>query len=300
MVVLLAVATLGAVGACAGRSAQPAPSPPDARRAPAAAPTPEPVVAAERAFAADGLALGIKRSFLKHSADDAIILQPDPVNAHEAMGQMPDPEPGAKLPQLVWWPLWAGVARSGDLGFTTGPFHFNDKPIGHYFTVWKKQPDGSWKWIFDGGVDADPVGQPAAGAPVGFLPLASHGSASPQAAAAEVRAAEAELARRAASDLSGAYLAYLAEDGRMHTDGLKPAIGRSAFPAALDTRGAAMEFAFLGGGASRAGDLVWTYGDARWSAGGQSRRGHYVRVWQKRGATWRLVFDQIVPYRGKS
>ncbi|MDB5470187.1 MAG: hypothetical protein JWR84_1747, partial [Caulobacter sp.] len=39
--------------------------------APTPAPlTPAPVVAAERAFAADGLAMGIKQSFLKHMADD--------------------------------------------------------------------------------------------------------------------------------------------------------------------------------------------------------------------------------------
>lgn len=285
----LAVVAMAA-GACGAAS----------QNAPALAPTPEPVVAAERAFAADGLALGIKRSFLKHSADDAIILQPDPVNAHEIMGQMPDPEPGAKLPALVWWPLWAGMARSGEFGFTTGPFRFNDKPIGHYFTVWKKQPDGSWKWIFDGGVDADPVGQPGAGSPVGYLPPAPGGSASPQAAAAEVRRSEDDLARRAASDLAAAYLAYLADDGRLHTHGIKPALGAAAFPAALAARGAAMEFAYLGGGASQAGDLVWTYGDARWQADGQARRGHYVRVWQKRESGWRLVFDQVVPFRGKT
>lgn len=266
----------------------------------ASTPTPEPVVAAERAFAADGLALGIKKSFLRHSADDAIILMPGPVNAHESLGKAPDPEPGAKLPALVWWPLWAGVARSGELGFTTGPFHLDDKPVGHYFTVWKKQPDGSWKWVFDGGVDADPAGQPAAGSPVGYLPLAAAGSATPAAAAAEVRTSEEDLARRAASDLAAAYLAHLADDGRMHTDGLKPALGRSAFPAALAARGTAMELAYLGGGASDAGDLVWTYGDARWQRDGQARRGHYVRVWQKREKGWRLVFDQIVPFRGKA
>ena len=41
--------------------------------------TPAPVVAAERAFAADGAALGFKASFLKHSAPDAIVIQPEPL-----------------------------------------------------------------------------------------------------------------------------------------------------------------------------------------------------------------------------
>ncbi len=141
---------------------------------------------------------------------------------------------------------------------------------------------------------------PAPDSPAGYLPVAANGSASPQAAAAEVRTSEDDLARRAAVDLSAAYLAYLADDGRVHTHGLKPALGKAAFPAALAARGTAMEFAYLGGGASQAGDLVWTYGDARWQAEGQATRGHYVRIWQKREAGWRLVFDQIVPFRGKT
>jgi ketosteroid isomerase-like protein len=288
------LALLALTGACA-RPAGPATQPVAAEPA---APTTDVVVAAERAFAADGLALGFKASFLKHSAGDAIVIQGEPVNAHENLAKVPDPVPGAKLPRLVWWPLWAGIARSGDLGFTTGPFTLDDKPIGHYFTVWKKQPDGSWKWVFDGGVDADPVGQPPPGSPAGSLPLATAESSSPDAATADVKAAEAELARRAASDLAAATLAYLADDGRVHTAGMPPATARAGFAGAIEMRGKTMELVHLGGGASMAGDLVWTYGEARWVDGGQARRGHYVRMWQKRSEGWRIVFDELVPPRG--
>ena len=72
-----------------------------------AEPDPSAVVAAERAFAADGLAHGIKRSFLAHSAPDAILFAPDPVNARELYADRPD----KPHPPLVWWPLWAGIAR---------------------------------------------------------------------------------------------------------------------------------------------------------------------------------------------
>ena len=56
--------------------------------------TAAPVVAAERAFAADGLSMGIKQSFLKHMADDAIVFQPEPMNARTAISAQPD-TPGA-------------------------------------------------------------------------------------------------------------------------------------------------------------------------------------------------------------
>ena len=59
--------------------------------------------------------------------------------------------------KLVWQPEKVGVARSGDLGYTSGTYvwTFKDasgKPVsdkGKYLTVWKKQADGSWKVLFD-------------------------------------------------------------------------------------------------------------------------------------------------------
>ncbi|MDB5469952.1 MAG: hypothetical protein JWR84_1512, partial [Caulobacter sp.] len=115
------------------------------------------VAAAERAFAADGLAMGVKPSFLKWSTPDAILLLAEPVNVHAFFAGRPDPQPGA--PPLVWWPTWVGIAKSGDLGISTGPVEVGGQRGSHYFTVWKKQaPDakggGGWKWIYDGGVGA--------------------------------------------------------------------------------------------------------------------------------------------------
>jgi ketosteroid isomerase-like protein len=291
-----ALLALSASGACS-KTPPPPPPPPAPAVSQAPPPTPAPAVEAERAFAADALAMGIKGSFLKHSADDAIVLEGTPVNAHEKLSKAPDPKPGQKGPKLVWWPLWAGMSKSGDLGFTTGPFAVNDRRAGYYFTVWKKQADGTWKWVFDAGLDADPNGAPGEGTPAEYLPLAAAGSSSPEAASSEVKAAEAELAKRAANDLPGAYLAHLADDARVHSDGVAPGKGRASFAAALAPRGNAAEFSYAGGGASQAGDLVWTYGSAHWGAGAEAKRGHYARIWQKRAEGWRLVFDEILPPR---
>jgi ketosteroid isomerase-like protein len=59
--------------------------------------------------------------------------------------------------KLEWHPDQIAVARSGDLGYTSGAYvwTFKDasgKPAsdkGKYLTVWKKQPDGSWKVLLD-------------------------------------------------------------------------------------------------------------------------------------------------------
>ena len=54
--------------------------------------------------------------------------------------------------QLRWKPLGADVAQSGDLGYTWGAYESAPSGRrGHYLTIWKRQPDGSWKVVADVG-----------------------------------------------------------------------------------------------------------------------------------------------------
>jgi ketosteroid isomerase-like protein len=55
---------------------------------------------------------------------------------------------------LTWTPFKAEAAKSGDLGYTIGNWKFvttDSTYYGNYYTVWKKQNDGSWKFVLDGG-----------------------------------------------------------------------------------------------------------------------------------------------------
>ena len=260
--------------------------------APTPAPlTPAPVVAAERAFAADGLALGIKQSFLKNMADDAIVFQPDPVNAREAVSAQSD-APG---PKLEWWPVWAGIAASGDLGFTTGPYAVNGTRRGHYVTIWKKQADGSWKWVYDGGPASSAKDAPGPTSTPGYLMVAKTSAGDEATAFASAQAADAALNTAASEDLVAAFTAVLVCEARVQGSPNPPAQGCTTFRTELASRGRRGVFATLGGGASSGGDLAWTYGDADWTVADTAIRGHYVRVWQHRGDSWKLVFDQLIP-----
>jgi ketosteroid isomerase-like protein len=267
--------------------------PASAARKPAPPPpvTPAPVVAAERAFAADGLAMGVKQSFLKNMADDAIVFQPDPMNAREAISAQSD-APG---PKLEWWPTWAGIASSGDLGFTTGPYAVDGVRRGHYFTIWKRQQDGSWKWLYDGGAGSNAKEAPGPDRNPGYLTLSNQAGRYPEGAFAEAQKAEAVLNAAAAEDATAAYIAALVCEGRIQGSPAAPAQGCASFRDELAMRARQITFSPLGGEASAAGDLAWTYGDAAWTDEGKPRRGHYVRIWQSRAEGWRLVFDQILP-----
>lgn len=60
---------------------------------------------------------------------------------------------------LNWRPVYADAANSGDLGFTVGEYVFTGRGttgtvvqrFGKYLTIWKKQPDGEWRFVVDGG-----------------------------------------------------------------------------------------------------------------------------------------------------
>jgi ketosteroid isomerase-like protein len=59
--------------------------------------------------------------------------------------------------KLTWRADRAGVARSGELGYTSGKYKVSFKGAsgktilekGKYLMVWKKQKDGAWKVLFD-------------------------------------------------------------------------------------------------------------------------------------------------------
>jgi ketosteroid isomerase-like protein len=48
----------------------------------------------------------------------------------------------------------AEASISGDMGYTFGNWKFTKKDrvmYGNYSTIWKKQVNGSWKFVCDGG-----------------------------------------------------------------------------------------------------------------------------------------------------
>jgi hypothetical protein len=244
---------------------------------------PAAVVAAERAFAADARVMTWPEAFKRHAAADGVMFAPEPVNAQAHLAAM---APRSR-PTPQWWPLFAGMAASGDLGFTTGPSTIDSKPLGQYFTVWTKQADGRWAWALDAAPDVDP---PLMAPPSSEPGVLAAGLPSAHAWPA-VQTAEGALAKAAASDAPKAYSQVLANDARIAGLSKRIAVGQRQIGEELAERATAIVFKPLGGGAARAGDLAWTYGAATWTGG----RGHYVQIWRHDRAGWRIVWDQLLP-----
>jgi ketosteroid isomerase-like protein len=248
------------------------------------------VVAAERAFAKAAQTEGANAAFLHFSAPDALVFQPDPRSAKAALAANPIPA----VP-LNWWPAYAGIAASGDLGFTTGPYVIGGgerRGHGWYFTIWRRQPDGSWRWVLDHGPRTREAAPDGTGARVAALPA---GRRSPGARAlGDVKSAEARLASALAGDARAALPRVLAADGRLMRVGPQPAVGSAAWAPLLAAGPDRIDTAPLGGAASAAGDLAFTYGTARWRKDEAEVSGHYVRIWQRRREGWKLIVDNLI------
>jgi ketosteroid isomerase-like protein len=102
--------------------------------------------------------MGLAEAFSTYAAPDGSIFDgPELVIGPRALREFFTATNGAL--SLTWQPVYAGVAESEDLGFTVGeyvatlrgPSGAAVQRFGKYLTVWKRQRDGKWKFVIDGG-----------------------------------------------------------------------------------------------------------------------------------------------------
>jgi len=117
------------------------------------------IVAAEKAFSKMAGEEGVPKAFLTFAAEDAVLLRNNAI----IKGKVSIKENFLKQSgvwdnaQLTWNPTFVDVATSGDLGYTYGSFVFTARDSignlvsseGIFHTVWKRQPDGTWRFVWD-------------------------------------------------------------------------------------------------------------------------------------------------------
>jgi len=252
------------------------------------------MVKTEQAFSQMAQDKSIRDAFMAYIADDGLLFRPGAVNGKKWMIEHPVP-PSDKNPVLVWQPAYAGMAVSGDMGFTTGPWEakadINDeKPqgYGHFVTVWKKQADGTWKFVVDLGIS-----HPQSGGPQTLWTPAE--TPKKEFKPVDVPIARETLLERdrnyAAAVLSRgfakSYAAYAARAVRLYRANNLPFIGREAAIEQLSKTTGEVKWIPIDGDVSSAGDLGYTHGT--YEAGDE--RGSYVRIWKKQNGLWRIVMD---------
>jgi ketosteroid isomerase-like protein len=208
---------------------------------------------------------------------------------------------------LSWQPLFADLSRSGELGYTTGPWQFTppegEPAFGHYVSAWRRRDDGTWRVVADIG-NSHPKPRSA----LGELTFAPRTDPSPNrrsvdeagAANSGMLAAEKLYAERAVASSADACSA-LADDGlRLYRQGVLPWIGKQAACSALEKQDERVAYQPVGSAVARAGDLGYVYGNLT-SIPADPREvgapGSYLRIWSKNADNdWRLVLEVAIPY----
>jgi len=115
------------------------------------------IFATEQAFAAKAKAEGLSSAFGYYAADDAVINYNDKlIQGKTAIKKHYQDKKYDKV-SLDWTPDFVDVSASCDLGYTYGNYTYSTadstgKPItftGIFHTVWKKQVDGTWRFVWD-------------------------------------------------------------------------------------------------------------------------------------------------------
>lgn len=113
--------------------------------------------AAEAAFAQMAKEKGVPAAFLAFAADNGVLLRNNSIiEGHDAMKAYFDSSTLDSV-QLTWSPDKIVAAKSGDLGYTYGKYLFSAldssgqtiSSEGIFHTVWQKQTDGTWKFVWD-------------------------------------------------------------------------------------------------------------------------------------------------------
>jgi ketosteroid isomerase-like protein len=100
---------------------------------------------------------GIKAAFVEFAADQAVINRNDNIiKGRDSIAAYFDTWTYSEI-SLTWQPEFIDVSGSGDMAYTYGPYQFNAvdqngvklQVEGIFHTVWKKQQDGSWKYVYD-------------------------------------------------------------------------------------------------------------------------------------------------------
>jgi ketosteroid isomerase-like protein len=113
----------------------------------------------EQAFSDLSEKEGIARAFLAYAAEDAVLMRNNQlIEGREAIAKrLEENQPYLENATLTWKPDFVEVSASGELGYTYGSYTMTtadslgnkSESTGVFHTVWKRQKDGAWRFVWD-------------------------------------------------------------------------------------------------------------------------------------------------------
>lgn len=115
------------------------------------------IIATEHSFAKMALNVGIPEAFIAYADSSAVLLRGQKLIRGLDSISVYMKKSNYEYVTLEWQPYFVDASSSGDLGYTYGDYIFSIRDSigqvqsseGTFHTVWKKQSDGSWKYVWD-------------------------------------------------------------------------------------------------------------------------------------------------------
>lgn len=257
------------------------------------------LVAAENYFAATVKEEGLREGFLKVSDDKTLVFRPNAVKAEDFYDKK-QIDPG----QLSWEPAFARISRSGNWGFTTGPYIYTasdngSESHGQYFSIWRANKKGVWKLALDIGT---PHPKPSKEPDLDFIdPKNSRffrqiSPARLQQREDMIMASDKLLASALTKSTALGYNTFLGNDARLIFPGVEPITGKENITKFFIEQGINIFSEPVEADRSIGSDLAYTYGSAQITRNNKTAKYNYVRVWESQeGFKWNVIVELFSP-----
>lgn len=253
------------------------------------------LVKAEKEFAESFAKNGSKTAYATFAAADGLAFRPNPVNARTFYASQPESK------TISWTPVYARVSKSGDWGFTTGPYTENgDKPgYGQYLSVWKVV-DGKWQVDLDLGISSNkPLNKvtPEFIEPKEFYKPKFLNDKQRAAGADIVATTEKTLNATLKSYGISAFSGFLNPDARLLFPGNEPIIGKDKILPFFNSMISKISLKTTKVNKADGGDLAYSYGVATVDYKADLRESfNYVFIYERQpDHNWNIIVQVFAP-----
>ena len=257
------------------------------------------LVAAENYFAATVKEKGLRQGFLKVSDDETLVFRPNPIKANNFYDKKSE-DPG----ELKWEPSYARISRSGDWGFTTGPYVYtatNDSSIfyGQYLSIWKANKKYVWKLALNIGTPhPKPSTKPVLNFtdPKNFKFFRQISQARLKQREDMIMTTDRLFSNTLKKNLNLAYNTFLGDEVRLIFPGFEPVTGKENISKFYNSNGINIVTEPALANRSIGSDLAYTYGIAQISQSDKITKYNYVRIWESQeGFKWNVILELFSP-----
>ena len=241
---------------------------------------------------------GIKGGFLSVADFEGIVFKPQAVKISEFYSTI-DKQPG----KLTSVPKFARISANGDLGFTAGPYVYqngktdDDKVFGEYVSVWRRDSENKMKLLINLGIQHP---EPDSESPVDFkepdLSKQKAASKDPFNGKNIIIATDKTMNQSLTYSSMAAYKEFLSPEGRYYFPGFEPMTGTDKVLKFINNNAIAIAAETTGAGRSSSGDLAYSHGKATIKKGNIVNHYHYVRIWEVDAAhKWNILLEVFSP-----